>query len=106
MTNEYDRLKNEFKAYFDKAKKSDRWLRVASNNGLIYGKVESVGPNALYLNPSLVFEENKEGTVSRLEDKLATIISFSSLNGIQPISMEYLEFMLNSKTEKKTGFNK
>ena len=54
----------------------------------------------------MVIEELKEGTVSRLEEKIATLLPLSSINGIQPISKEYLDFMLGKTTpEKKTGFS-
>ena len=106
-TSDYDKAKAELKEYFTLTRQADSWLKVASSYGSVYGKVQSIGENFVYLNPSLVWEENLSGKKEsgfRLEDKIASAMHIGNVSGIQPARQENIDSLLGVESKKKPGF--
>ncbi len=107
-TSDYEKAKAELREYFCNVKRPESWLKIASSSGSIYGKIERIGENFVYLNPSLVWEEHLSGKKEsgfRLEDKIASIMHLGHVFGIQSVTQDNIDSLLGVESKKKPGFS-
>lgn len=108
MVNEYERIRNEYKEILKEAQEKDLWISILTATGAIYGKVSDLGENILRLKPSLIWEKgnkkkNKEDSFIKRDD-FPTVLSYSFIYGIQPVSKEGIEALI-SQEENSAGFS-
>ncbi len=109
MKTEYpEKLLNQKKEFLNKLKKEECYFKFTTASNLTYyGEIYSADSNLLCLNPSLVYEENEQGHSFRLEERIPSFIEMNSINSVQPISKNNLDYLLSmgKSKDKKIGLD-